>query len=248
MCLTSTVGLISIYKYLKIVLSQQWDLTTYLTVNSESYPVFQGCMASDRRRMLYSPLVPRVDIHHLLLDVQFAVVQEPSGKVRPLAVHLVSVGTKRYSREVMSLLTPNPFPNSVQPSQIGSYVTLNRSLDLGSVEGSDFRLFFSYSGTCVIVVSARLYYRTCPALVMGLARFTGAVAGSEEAQPGFCVDGSNSTLHPRAHCLEDGVWGQLIGECVCDPGHERVGDSCAGMYIKALLSGVCSEVSSIMSS
>ncbi|KAG7280439.1 hypothetical protein CRUP_028179, partial [Coryphaenoides rupestris] len=103
--------------------------------------------------------------------------------------------------------------------------------DLGSVPDRNFHLGFSYSGTCAIVVSARLYYRRCPGLVVGLTRFAVAVAGSEEAQQGSCVDGATATFPPEAHCLNDGVWGQLDGECVCDPGHEKV--ACRRGYYKA---------------
>ena len=98
---------------------------------------------------------------------------------------------------VLSLAAARPFPGSVGPSHIETYISSNQSLNLGSVTAGGFQLGFSYSGQCVFVASVRLYYRRCPGFVAELARFAGAVAGTEDPQGGFCVEGAPTPIAMR---------------------------------------------------
>ncbi|KAJ3584892.1 hypothetical protein NHX12_013615 [Muraenolepis orangiensis] len=232
--------------------SMEWG-NLNMRLNSETYAVFQGCLPGGRRRTLLSPWIPRADAHQLLLDIRFALAKEPSDQVRPLGVHLVAselplTQFDGRAREVLSLRATEPFPESVDLGHMGDHVSRNLSLPLGSLQAGrkGFHLGFSYSGTCAFVVSVRLYYRRCPGFVAGLAGFAGAAAGSEKPERGACVDGAAGgplASAPEARCLEAGVWGPLQGECVCVPGYERVGETCAacrrGFYKPANESGAC---------
>ncbi|KAM6949599.1 tyrosine-protein kinase Mer [Aplochiton taeniatus] len=98
-------------------------------------------------------------------------------------------------------------------------------LNLGKISLNGFHLGFSYSGTCVFLASARLYYKTCPEFVRNQVRFQGAGAGSG-LQPGVCVKGAVEVSPPEGDCQVEGVWGQQQGQCVCSPGHQPLGDIC----------------------
>ncbi|XP_059933108.1 ephrin type-A receptor 2 [Gadus macrocephalus] len=204
--------------------ANEWS--TY-RLNSNRDSLFQGCLSADKRRTLLSPWIECPDPHQLLLDIEFA-LHESANQVKTLDVHLFQKKTTKFSSRsqgVLSLTANRPFPGSVRPSHIESFISQNRSLNLGSVAAGGFHLGFSYSGPCVFIVSVRLYYRGCPGFVAGLARFAGAEAGSEDPQEGSCVDGARS-LSPKAHCHENGTWGEVTGECVCVPGHEKAADTC----------------------
>ncbi|KAK0152451.1 Ephrin type-A receptor 4-A [Merluccius polli] len=228
---------------------QQWTQTP-LSLNSEKYTSYQGCLPGRRRRTLLSPWVDRADAHQLLLDIRFA-LQEPSGPAEPLYVQLVASdrrlpGVPRYlvPSAGWPFLAAKPFPETVRPNQL-QYVSSNVSFPLGSVTTKGFHLVISYSGTCAYLLSVRLHYRRCPGFVAGLARFEGAAAGSEEGRRGSCVDGAagDPEAPPEALCQADGVWGRPHGGCVCSPGHEEVGDTCTacrmGYYKPANERGGC---------
>ncbi|CAL8240422.1 unnamed protein product [Merluccius merluccius] len=231
----------------------EWTPTP-LSLNSEKYTSYQGCLPGRRLRTLLSPWVDRADAHQLLLDIRLALGQEPSGPVEPLYVQLVASDSRLYGVPRVPryrvppagwpFLAAKPFPETVRPNQL-QYVSRNVSFPLGSVTTKGFHLGISYSGTCAYLLSVRLYYRRCPGFVAGLARFEGAAAGSEEGRQGSCVDGAAGDPEepPEALCLADGVWGRPHGRCVCSPGHEEVGDTCTacrmGYYKPANESGGC---------
>ncbi|CAL8384616.1 unnamed protein product [Arctogadus glacialis] len=213
--------------------ANEWS--TY-RLNSNRDSLFQGCRSADKRKTLLSPWIECPDPHQLLLDIEFA-LQESANQVKTLDVHLFQKKTTKFSSRtqgVLSLTATRPFHGSVSPSHIESFISQNRSLNLGSVAAGGFNLGLSYLGPCVFIVSVRLYYRRCPGFVAGLARFAGAEAGSEDPQEGSCVDGAAGAAgaagvqswSPKAHCHEDGTWGKVTGECACVDGHEKAADTC----------------------
>ncbi|XP_076003228.1 tyrosine-protein kinase receptor TYRO3 isoform X2 [Genypterus blacodes] len=188
----------------------------------------------------------RKDAHHLLLDIVFAQEAEPSGLSSPLQVYLFDsdspVTAFRQGGKVLDLQTSNPFPSSVGQNQISSYLNRSLALSLGTVSMQGFHVGFSYTGTCVFVVSIRLFYRRCPGSVQDLVRFEGLGAGSGP-QRGSCVEGATEVFQPVRQCRMDGTWGPQRGGCDCRPGHELSGDTCQacrmGHYKAANESGGC---------
>ncbi|CAM4437490.1 ephrin type-A receptor 1 isoform X1 [Caretta caretta] len=93
-----------------------------------------------------------------------------------------------------------------------------------------FYLAFQNSGACVALVSVRVYYKTCPETVGGLARFPETLAGSEGLTevPGVCVKDAaeEAGFPPRMHCSADGEWLVPMGRCLCAVGFEEADRSC----------------------
>ncbi|KAI1242161.1 hypothetical protein IHE44_0005678 [Lamprotornis superbus] len=101
---------------------------------------------------------------------------------------------------------------------------------IGKLSRRGFYLAFQNSGACVAMVSVRVYYKTCPEAVRGLARFPETLAGSEGLTevPGVCVEYAAEEVGspPRMHCSTDGEWLVPVGQCLCAVGFEEVDGSC----------------------
>ncbi|XP_050799398.1 ephrin type-A receptor 1 isoform X3 [Gopherus flavomarginatus] len=93
-----------------------------------------------------------------------------------------------------------------------------------------FYLAFQNSGACVALVSVRVYYKTCPETVVGLAHFPETLAGSEGLTEvsGVCVEDAaeEAGFPPRMHCSADGEWLVPMGRCLCAVGFEEADRSC----------------------
>nr|XP_046236325.1 tyrosine-protein kinase receptor UFO [Scatophagus argus] len=208
-------------------------------------PVLQACKGS-RKRTVLSQWMERRDAHHLLMDIAFAQEEEPSGQLSPLQVHFFDSDTPiarfQNSEKVLDLQTSKPFANTVPPNQISSYLNHSLALSLGSASLRGFHLAFSYSGTCVLITSIRLYYRRCPDIMAHLTLFKGTGAGSGHLK-GSCVQGAVEVSPPIRECSMDGVWSALQGGCTCGPGHQVIDDTCQacrmGYYKPANESGGC---------
>ncbi|KAK5848685.1 hypothetical protein PBY51_006279 [Eleginops maclovinus] len=207
-------------------------------------PVFQACGRQTTRTFL-SPWMERKDAHYILMDISFTQEEELSGQLSPLEVHFFDKNTRlrrfQKSMDVLNLNTSRRFPGSQESFQSSNYEH-RLALGLGPVRQTGFQLAFSYSGTCVLVTSIRLYYRRCHDIVSNLALFkgTGAVSGDLR---GSCVDGAVEVSPPVRECGVDGEWGPVQGGCTCKPGHQVMDDTCQtcgmGYYKPATESGVC---------
>ncbi|OXB76301.1 UNVERIFIED_CONTAM: hypothetical protein H355_014709 [Colinus virginianus] len=104
---------------------------------------------------------------------------------------------------------------------------------IGKLSRRGFYLAFQNSGACVAMVSVRVYYKTCPEVVQGLAHFPETLAGSEGLTevPGACVEYAAEEMGspPRMHCSTDGEWLVPMGRCLCAVGFEEVDGSCVGL-------------------
>lgn len=175
--------------------------------------------------------------HFLLMDVTFTQEEEELGPVQvgPVQVHLVDtdVPIRRFQSRgsTLNLQTNRPVPGSVltraRPEEIASYMNHSLALELGPVSCRGFQLAFSYSGTCVLLTSIRIYYRRCPSIMDRLALFQEAGANSGP-QTGVCVAGAAEVSRPIRECSIKGVWTPMEGRCDCQPGREVFNGSCKG--------------------
>ncbi|XP_074964967.1 ephrin type-A receptor 1 isoform X2 [Phalacrocorax aristotelis] len=118
---------------------------------------------------------------------------------------------------------------------------------IGKLSRRGFYLAFQNSGACVAMVSVRVYYKTCPETVQGLARFPETLAGSEGLTEvsGVCVEYAAEEVGspPRMHCSTDGKWLVPMGRCLCAVGFEEVDGSCVacqrGFYRHSLETKRC---------
>lgn len=103
---------------------------------------------------------------------------------------------------------------------------------VGPLSKRGFYLAFQDIGACIAIVSVRVYYKKCPAMVRNLASFSEAVTGADSSSlvevRGECVGHSEERDTPKMYCSADGEWLVPIGKCVCSAGYEEQRDSCLG--------------------
>ncbi|XP_040279195.1 ephrin type-A receptor 2 [Bufo bufo] len=130
--------------------------------------------------------------------------------------------------------------DTVAPDEITLQEDINyRNLKLnvevrsvGKLTKKGFYLAFQDIGACVALLSVRIYYKKCPGVVQGMALFPETVAGADSQSlakvTGKCVENSVPVGgdDPSMHCNTDGEWLVLIGQCLCEAGYEKVGNTC----------------------
>uniref|UniRef100_A0A8D0LB24 receptor protein-tyrosine kinase n=1 Tax=Sphenodon punctatus TaxID=8508 RepID=A0A8D0LB24_SPHPU len=112
-----------------------------------------------------------------------------------------------------------------------------------------FYLAFQDIGACIAIVSVRVYYKKCPAMVRNLASFSEAVTGADSSSlvevRGECVGHSEERDTPKMYCSAEGEWLVPIGKCVCSAGYEEQRDSCMacqlGFYKSAPGDQLCAK-------
>uniref|UniRef100_A0A8D0KVG4 receptor protein-tyrosine kinase n=1 Tax=Strix occidentalis caurina TaxID=311401 RepID=A0A8D0KVG4_STROC len=145
----------------------------------------------------------------------------------------VDYGTNFQKRQFKKIDTIAPDEITVQDDFASRNVKLNVEVrSVGPLRRKGFYLAFQDLGACVALLSVRIYYKRCPAVLRGMARFPETVAGVDSQTlaevRGTCVEEAVADQAPALHCNADGEWLVPIGECLCRAGYEKVGESCQG--------------------
>ncbi|XP_039085026.1 ephrin type-A receptor 2 isoform X1 [Hyaena hyaena] len=146
----------------------------------------------------------------------------------------VDYGTNFQKRQFTKIDTIAPDEITVSSDFEARHVKLNvEERSVGPLSRKGFYLAFQDIGACVALLSVRVYYKKCPELLQGLARFPETIAGSDAPSlatvAGTCVDHAvvpPGGEEPRMHCAVDGEWLVPIGQCLCREGYEKVEDAC----------------------
>ncbi|XP_039365300.1 ephrin type-A receptor 8 isoform X1 [Mauremys reevesii] len=120
---------------------------------------------------------------------------------------------------------------------------------VGPLSKRGFYLAFQDIGACIAIVSVRVYYKKCPALVRNLASFSQVVTGADSSSlvevRGECVRHSEERDTPKMYCSAEGEWLVPIGKCVCSAGYQEQRDSCVacelGFYKSAPGDQLCAK-------
>ncbi|XP_060710614.1 ephrin type-B receptor 3-like isoform X3 [Hemiscyllium ocellatum] len=126
-----------------------------------------------------------------------------------------------------------------------------KTLHLGPLNRNGFYLAFQDQGACMALLSVRVYFKKCPALVSDFASFPETVTGAEPTSlviaPGACIPNAVEVSIPlKLHCNGDGEWMVPFGACTCGPGYEPAEKhtackACAPGHFKATQGeGLCS--------
>ncbi|XP_077167996.1 ephrin type-A receptor 8 isoform X2 [Paroedura picta] len=106
---------------------------------------------------------------------------------------------------------------------------------VGPLSKRGFYLAFQDIGACIAIVSVRVYYKKCPAMVRNLASFSQAVTGADSSSlvevRGECVRHSEERDTPKMYCSAEGEWLVPIGKCVCSAGYEEQRDTCVACQL-----------------
>ncbi|XP_075762425.1 ephrin type-A receptor 8 isoform X3 [Pelodiscus sinensis] len=103
---------------------------------------------------------------------------------------------------------------------------------VGPLSKRGFYLAFQDIGACIAIISVRVYYKKCPAMVRNLAAFSEAVTGADSSSlvevRGECVGHAEERDTPKMYCSAEGEWLVPIGKCVCSAGYQEYRESCMG--------------------
>ncbi|XP_026873014.2 tyrosine-protein kinase receptor TYRO3 isoform X2 [Electrophorus electricus] len=208
-----------------------------------SHSVYQGCNVHFKNKLktLWTTWVPRKDAHELLLDLHIA-----QDDQTPVTVELLEsdkpVKSPSLRQRGLEVVAPSAFPDRATPVVVAEHLYHAHGLHLGKISKKGFHLGFSYSGSCMLISSVRIFYVKCPGYIRNQTSFEEASAGSGWNH-GHCVDGAEEVSGPKMECQSNGEWGALIGSCACKPGFQADGDICQackpGTYKPFKASGQC---------
>uniref|UniRef100_K7GC54 receptor protein-tyrosine kinase n=1 Tax=Pelodiscus sinensis TaxID=13735 RepID=K7GC54_PELSI len=120
---------------------------------------------------------------------------------------------------------------------------------VGPLSKRGFYLAFQDIGACIAIISVRVYYKKCPAMVRNLAAFSEAVTGADSSSlvevRGECVGHAEERDTPKMYCSAEGEWLVPIGKCVCSAGYQEYRESCMacelGFYKSAPGDQLCAK-------
>lgn len=223
----------------------QWDLLQNVLNDSLIY-IYSVCnvLEGEQENWLRTNWIYRGVAQRIFIELQFTVRDCNSfptaggGSCKETfnlyyAESDVDYGTNFQKRQFKKIDTIAPDEITVQDDFASRNVKLNVEVrSVGPLRRKGFYLAFQDLGACVALLSVRIYYKRCPAVLRGMARFPETVAGVDSQTlakvQGTCVEEAVADQAPALHCNADGEWLVPIGECLCRAGYEKVGESCQG--------------------
>ncbi|XP_007523775.1 ephrin type-A receptor 2 [Erinaceus europaeus] len=241
-----------------------WDLLQNIMDDAPIY-MYSVCnvVAGDQDNWLRTNWVYRGEAERIFIELKFTVRDcnsFPGGASSCketfnlyYAESDVDYGTNFQKRQFSKIDTIAPDEITVSSDFEARNVKLNvEERSVGPLSRKGFYLAFQDIGACVALLSVRVYYKKCPELLQGLARFPETIAGSDAPSlatvAGLCVDHAvvpPGGEEPRMHCAVDGEWLVPIGQCFCQAGYEKVEDACqacaSGFFKYEVSESPCSE-------
>lgn len=222
----------------------QWDLQQHVLNDSGIY-IYAVCsvLQGEQENWLRTNWIYRSEAQRIFIELKFTVRDCNSfpgggGSCKETfnlfyAESDVDYGTNFQKRQFKKIDTIAPDEITVQEDFETRNVKLNVEVrSVGPLRRKGFYLAFQDLGACVSLLSVRVYYKTCPAVLRGLAVFPETVAGADSQQlakvEGACVEHAVADRVPMLHCNMDGEWLVPIEQCQCQAGYEAAGEQCQG--------------------
>ncbi|XP_068514767.1 ephrin type-A receptor 2 isoform X1 [Anas acuta] len=219
-----------------------WDLLQNMMNDSQIY-MYLVCnvLEGEQENWLRTNWIYRSEAQRVFIELKFTVrdcnsFPSGGGSCKETfnlyyAESDVDYGTNFQKRQFKKIDTIAPDEITVQDDFTNRNVKLNVEVrSVGPLRRKGFYLAFQDLGACVALLSVRIYYKTCPAVLRGMAHFPETVAGADSQTlaevRGSCVEDAVADEAPTLHCNADGEWLVPIGQCQCRAGYEAVGDQC----------------------
>lgn len=226
-------------------LCPQWDSINEVDESFQPIHTYQVCnvMSPNQNNWLRTSWVPRDGARRVYAEIKFT--------LRDCNSMPGVLGTCKETFNLYYLESDRDLGASTQESQFLKIDTIAadesftgadlgvRRLKLntevrgvGPLSKRGFYLAFQDIGACLAILSLRIYYKKCPAMVRNLAAFSEAVTGADSSSlvevRGQCVRHSEERDTPKMYCSAEGEWLVPIGKCVCSAGYEERRDACVG--------------------
>ncbi|KAJ0056053.1 hypothetical protein NL108_018311 [Boleophthalmus pectinirostris] len=223
----------------------QWDEVSVLDDERNTVRTFEICTPhSATSHWLRTNWVPRHSATTLYVEIRFTMMECSSLNQRQcketFTVFLFESDQATPPGAAADSAPPEPF---VKVATVAADFLLRRGgdgvrrsntrlLPLDGLTRAGLHLALQSQGTCMALLSLKVFYRKCPPLRAAFAAFPETVPHAlvQQAQ-GVCVEnavtppGEHTTL-PIMLCGQDGQWvGQPSSSCACRPGYEPTGDT-----------------------
>ncbi|KAK6466473.1 ephrin type-B receptor 4a [Huso huso] len=212
----------------------QWEEVSGLDEESNSVRTYEICNPSEAS-WLRTTLIPRRGATHVYVEIKFTMMECSSiphstrGCKETFNLFYFQADSDVATAHFPAWME-NPYTkvDTVAADHLlrkGTFGKFNtKTLSLGPLSKTGFYLAFQAQGSCMALLSVRVFYKKCPPLTVNFTSFEETVPRSlvEEAT-GRCVPNArrSSPAPPRMFCGQDGQWvEQVTSDCACDEGYE----------------------------
>ncbi|MBN3270737.1 EPHB4 protein, partial [Polyodon spathula] len=214
----------------------QWEEVSGLDEESNSVRTYEICNPSEAS-WLRTTLIPRRGATHVYVEIKFTMMECSSIPHSTRGCkETFNLFYFQADSDIATAHSPawmeNPYTkvdtvaadHLLRKGTSGKFNT--KTLSLGPLSKAGFYLAFQAQGSCMALLSVRVFYKKCPPLTVNFTSFEETVPRSlvEEAA-GRCVPNArmSSPAPPRMFCGQDGQWvEQVMSDCACDEGYEPV--------------------------
>uniref|UniRef100_A0A8C6V1Z2 Eph LBD domain-containing protein n=1 Tax=Neogobius melanostomus TaxID=47308 RepID=A0A8C6V1Z2_9GOBI len=226
----------------------QWDEVSVLDDEHNPVRTFEICTPNSATyHWLQTHWIPRRAGTTLYVEIRFTMMECSALNQRNCkeTFTLYSLSAEQPGPAPRPPAPPSPVEPFVKVAAVAADFLLRRGNDgtrrsnlrllrLDGLTGAGLYLAIQSQGTCMALLSIKVFYRKCPPLRAAFASFPETVPHSlvQQAQ-GVCVENAvtppgEQTALPSMLCGEDGQWvGQPSSSCACRPGYEASGRSLA---------------------
>lgn len=225
----------------------QWREGSYNLPNGDTTRVYTVCNVDFEGvdNWLRTPYINRDVAHRLYIEMQFTMRKctrypdpEMLQQCKESFKLLYYEAESDFANDMMPTWDTDTYKHVDVVAADQTFTSINDAVinkEVRSVEITRKGVYFAFHdlGACTTLISVRIYYIMCPAIVKNFAEFgntpTGPDPSSIQQEEGVCVAHSAIERPPSYLCKADGSWYFLSGGCKCMPGYEPVGDqSCSG--------------------
>uniref|UniRef100_A0A674NGP1 Ephrin type-B receptor 3 n=1 Tax=Takifugu rubripes TaxID=31033 RepID=A0A674NGP1_TAKRU len=199
---------------------------------------YQVCNVREvnQNNWLRSDFIPRKDVLRVYVEMKFTVrdcnsIPNIPGSCKETFNLFYYESDSDSATATSPFWMENPYVkvDTIAPDQSFSKLDAGRVntkvRSFGPLSKAGFYLAFQDLGSCVSLISVRVYYKKCSTTIANFAVFpetaTGAEATSLVIAPGTCVPNALEVSVPlKLYCNGDGEWMVPVGACTCSAGFE----------------------------
>lgn len=199
---------------------------------------YQVCNVREvnQNNWLRSDFIPRKDVLRVYVEMKFTVrdcnsIPNIPGSCKETFNLFYYESDSDSATATSPFWMENPYVkvDTIAPDQSFSKLDSGRVntkvRSFGPLSKAGFYLAFQDLGSCVSLISVRVYYKKCSTTIANFAVFpetaTGAEATSLVIAPGTCVPNALEVSVPlKLYCNGDGEWMVPVGACTCSAGFE----------------------------
>ncbi|XP_067898366.1 ephrin type-B receptor 3-like isoform X4 [Heterodontus francisci] len=199
---------------------------------------YQVCnvMEANQNNWLRTTYIPRKDVQRVYVEMKFTVRDCNSIPNIPGSCK-ETFNLFYYESDTDSATASAPFwmenpyvkVDTIAPDESFSKLETGRVntkiRSFGPLSKNGFYLAFQDLGSCMSIISLRVFYKKCPSVIANFAVFPETVTGAEPTSlviaPGTCLSNAIEVSVPlKLYCNGDGEWMVPVGACTCAAGYE----------------------------